>query len=351
MATARATAGRCLYRRSDFVIIRWVNGVLVVEDCNRLHSTRASPELLELLGALTAWTAAEDLSGQVLDALGGASRVAELLTNLAALGLVWTTRDEPSPTRPQWDPLDLAIQRRTATGGYRPAAVGRTGEPAPPAFNLRRRGQRIPLSRHVPVEGSVQDALDRRRSTRRYASRSLLLDEVAAVLYHSARVQTVRYDTRVGELVFRPYASAGARSELEIYLVVNDVEEMEPGAYYYDARAHDLAAIRSRDTSHERLNREVADATGGALNREPPVILVVTAVFERMFWKYANLGLSLIYKDVGCLIENLYLVATCMGLAPCAVGGGNESQNALWLGCDPLKEAQVGCFLLGPTGP
>jgi Nitroreductase len=70
-------------------------------------------------------------------------------------------------------------------------------------------------------------------------------------------------------------------------------------------------------------------------------VLVITAVFARVMWKYQGIGLSLIYKDTGCLTQTLYLVATALGLAPCAIGGGDERAVAHWLGLDPLVEAPV----------
>ena len=44
--------------------------------------------------------------------------------------------------------------------------------------------------------------------------------------------------------------------------------------------------------------------------------------------RYGHLALSLIYKDVGCLLQTLYFVATAQELAPCAVGGGDEAANS-----------------------
>jgi len=64
-------------------------------------------------------------------------------------------------------------------------------------------------------------------------------------------------------------------------------------------------------------------------------------------WKYERLGLATIYRDVGCLFQTMYLAATDMGLAACAIAGIQDLENAAWLGLDPLIEAQVGCFLLG----
>jgi hypothetical protein len=103
----------------------------------------------------------------------------------------------------------------------------------------------------------------------------------------------------------------------------------------------------AKEMPSEELIELVAGNAGGALNRPPCVVFLVTAVFARTMWRYAYLGLATIYRDVGCLFQTMYLVATEMGLAPCAIGGVQDVENARWLRHDALEEAQVGSFLLG----
>ena len=60
---------------------------------------------------------------------------------------------------------------------------------------------------------------------------------------------------------------------------------------------------------------------------------------------------ALVLKDVGVMMQTMYLVATDMGLAPCALGGGNADLFAAATGLDYLEEGSVGEFALGtPAG-
>lgn len=52
-------------------------------------------------------------------------------------------------------------------------------------------------------------------------------------------------------------------------------------------------------------------------------------------------------KNVGVLYQTMYLVATAMGLAPCALGGGDSDRFAAAVGSDYYTETSVGEFLLG----
>jgi SagB-type dehydrogenase family enzyme len=52
-------------------------------------------------------------------------------------------------------------------------------------------------------------------------------------------------------------------------------------------------------------------------------------------------------KNVGVLYQTMYLVATAMGLAPCALGAGNADLFAAAVGTDYYAESSVGEFMLG----
>jgi SagB-type dehydrogenase family enzyme len=77
------------------------------------------------------------------------------------------------------------------------------------------------------------------------------------------------------------------------------------------------------------------------------VLLIVSARFDRVAWKYSSVAYSLILKNVGVMFQNLYLTATAMGLAPCALGGGDADVFARAAGTDYYAETSVGEFLLG----
>jgi SagB-type dehydrogenase family enzyme len=56
---------------------------------------------------------------------------------------------------------------------------------------------------------------------------------------------------------------------------------------------------------------------------------------------------SVILKNVGALYQTMYLVATAMDLAPCALGGGDSDLFARAAGLEYTVETSVGEFLLG----
>jgi len=331
------------YRRSPYLILYWSGNRPVLLNSHTLQGYNVHPNLIKSLSELNEWSSAEGIA----DA-NTAFDVTDL-ADLHKLGLLESENEVLSKEcmNFEWDPIELTVQRRTAHGGYWPGLDG----PAPPVIRPRFVTQ---PSADLPAPAlslsmTLAEALERRRTIRTYSNRSLSLGELSSLLYHSIRPIEFISDPQLGDRILRPFPTAGARSELEIYLIGVDVSELEPGAFYYDASSHRLLRLREPDDQYARIIQSVHIATGEKLSRDPPVILLITAVFERVMWKYQGFGLSLIYKDVGALFQTLYLVAAALNLAPCAIGSGDEAENSRWLGLEPLSESQVGCFVIGPN--
>jgi SagB-type dehydrogenase family enzyme len=77
------------------------------------------------------------------------------------------------------------------------------------------------------------------------------------------------------------------------------------------------------------------------------ILIIIAARFQRMSWKYSSMAYAATLKNVGVIFQTMYLVATAMGLAPCAIGSGNSDVFAHALGAGYCEESSVGEFLLG----
>ena len=77
------------------------------------------------------------------------------------------------------------------------------------------------------------------------------------------------------------------------------------------------------------------------------ILITIAARFSRISWKYSSIAYSLILKDVGVLIQTLYMMATDMGLGGCAIGTTNIDLFAKMTGIDFHVEGPVGQFALG----
>jgi SagB-type dehydrogenase family enzyme len=120
---------------------------------------------------------------------------------------------------------------------------------------------------------------------------------------------------------------------------------LNPGLYHYQASKHALSAIRGLDSDVEEILFDARRSAAG-LPRHPPVLLVVTARFRRTAWKYQSIAYRLILLEVGTLYQTMYLVATAMKLAPCALGCGNSDHFSTLVNTDYFMETSVGEFML-----
>jgi SagB-type dehydrogenase family enzyme len=143
----------------------------------------------------------------------------------------------------------------------------------------------------------------------------------------------------------RPYPSGGGSYELELYLAVNKCEGLPRGFYHYDAGRHALVPISARPHEFEELLKGAEFAMGASA--VPQILITVAARFGRISWKYSSIAYALILKDVGVLIQTLYMMATGMGLGGCAIGSTNIDLFAKMTGIEFHVEGPVGQFAIG----
>jgi SagB-type dehydrogenase family enzyme len=79
----------------------------------------------------------------------------------------------------------------------------------------------------------------------------------------------------------------------------------------------------------------------------PQILITIAARFGRISWKYSSIAYALILKDVGVLMQTLYLVTTDMGLGGCAIGTANIDLFARMTGIEFHVEGPVGQFAIG----
>jgi SagB-type dehydrogenase family enzyme len=274
-----------------------------------------------------------------------------------------------------WDFHDLLFHARSTQGRHANplgAVAPYAGVIAPlPAVRPRWPGQRIDLRKFSaahsqsplpdPPPQAAQAWLARllreRHSVRSFDhQRPITLAELARLLDGTARVLATS-NGGIGpgeggpsiEYTARPYPSAGASYELELYLAVDRCEGLARGFYHYDAGGHALVRIGAPAQELDALLRDAAFAMDAPA--VPQILITIAARFGRVSWKYSSIAYALILKDVGVLTQTLYLMTTEMGLGGCAIGISNIDLFAKLTGIDLHVEGPVGLFALGRGAP
>lgn len=191
----------------------------------------------------------------------------------------------------------------------------------------------------------LAEAMERRRSIRRHDdAKPIDAAQLGELLYRCARTRAVFSDGKQ-ELASRPYPAGGSTYELEVYPLVRLCTGVEAGLYRYDAAGHALELVAKPGHPTQTL-LEFARVTS-VMDAPPQVVLILASRVGRVAWKYESMAYALTLKHVGVLYQSLYLVATALGLAPCAQGGGDADAFAAATGLDYYEEASVGEFVVG----
>ena len=173
--------------------------------------------------------------------------------------------------------------------------------------------QNAPVGAHLPLPAprlkgafSVEEALQRRRSLRKFAPEPLTLEEISQLLW-SAQGTT-------GQGGRRTAPSAGACYPLEVYLVCAE------GLFRYLPGEHALEKTMAEDV------RTPLTAKGHTNVPLPaaPIALVFAAVYERTTQRYGERGIRYAHIDLGHAAQNAQLQAEALGLASVALGAFDD---------------------------
>jgi SagB-type dehydrogenase family enzyme len=283
-----------------------------------------------------------------------------LLFNGGALSAVeenGTSREVDDPALAQWELHDLIFHSRSRQSRHDQRYGGsfRFEEKFQPLPAQKPAMSAEPIALYKPditqLKGEdvpFTQVLEQRRSVREMGEAPITVDQLGEFLYRVARAKDRFTGSHGFELGLRNLPGGGAIHELEIYPVIDRCEGLPSAVYHYDAYDHQLHKVADRSRQVETL-LFLAWVTADKKSK-PQVYFAITARFQRMQWKYQSMAYAATLKHVGVLYQTMYLVATAMNLAPCALGGGDSDFFATITGLDYYSESQVGEFILGSKG-
>jgi SagB-type dehydrogenase family enzyme len=161
---------------------------------------------------------------------------------------------------------------------------------------------------------SLEEAITKRRSVRKYRPESLVLFQLSQILWSAQGV------TGGGRLRAAP--SAGATYPLEVFAVIGKqaIEELETGIYHYEVDSHSLSLHKPGDFRID-LARAALDEGFIAV---APVDIVICALHTRTSYRYGRRGERYVHMEVGHVGQNIHLQAVALGLATVEVGAFDD---------------------------
>jgi SagB-type dehydrogenase family enzyme len=178
-----------------------------------------------------------------------------------------------------------------------------------------------------------------RRSRREYAGAPLPLSALSQLLFAAQSITEPRRG-------FRAAPSAGALYPIEIYPVVHNLEDLEPGVYHYAVADHGLEQLRTGDLRAAMTTAGIGQQMLG----QAQVCFVLSAIFQRTRWRYRERTYRYVMLEAGHIGQNIYLAATALGLGACAVGAFLDGKLNNILKLDGEEEAAVYVISVGRLG-
>jgi len=208
---------------------------------------------------------------------------------------------------------------------YRPARRGKPSKP--PSLGM------ISLPEPQIDNGlSLWKALRERRSIRDYIREPLSKLEFSTLLWATQGITEIAPSPW-----FRTAPSAGALHPIDTYLMVNRVEDLEPGIYFLRVADFALELEKQGDFSGQ-----IAEAAlDQVVVRNAAVVFIWVAVILRSSQKYRQRAYRYIYLDCGHLGQNLYLAATAMNLGCCGIAAFFDDEVNEVVGADGQEETAI----------
>ncbi|HDL77910.1 MAG TPA: SagB/ThcOx family dehydrogenase [Lentisphaerae bacterium] len=158
---------------------------------------------------------------------------------------------------------------------------------------------------------SVEEAIARRRSVRRFLDKPLSRQQISQLLWAAQGIT----DKARG---YRAAPSAGATYPLTVFAMTPE------GIYRYLPAGHELELVRKGDF-RSPLARAALDQPWVA---EAPLDIVITAEPRRTTGRYGRRGMMYIYMEAGHAAQNIHLQAVSLGLGSVPVGAFDDDRVA-----------------------
>lgn len=203
----------------------------------------------------------------------------------------------------------------------------------------------IPLTKEFPsITKSISEVINNRASNRDFQRSVLSYKTLSALLDYSCGVRGTLSAYNRRDIPLRNFPTAGGLQCTELYLAVNEVEDIPQGLYHYNPMQSSLEQIEKGNFRWRVVNC----CPTHEWMAEAGVVIFIAPDLSRLTWKYGSqTSYRLAHLETGVVCQNLHLVATALELGSCLVFGFNDAQTDALLGLDGRREFTTLLFAVG----
>jgi putative peptide maturation dehydrogenase len=314
----------------------------VLEACDR-----ESPQAIEVLAESHAAADVQVLVelGLLLD--GSVAMDDRARRDATMRDIAWWTPAAAAQAHGAWEGIDIEARNEVGLMLTSEQMVDAFGAPPPHEY---KRGSEPKLSLPAPARRDFDALLAQRKTCRNF-------DDAAQVGASDLATMLHRVWGAIGTLELAPGAIAvkknspagGGLHAVEAYVLVQRAEGLAPGFYHYLALDHALEPLRAL-TPEEAAGFAHRFVAGQNWFANVPVMVVMTARFDRLFWKYRRhtKAWRVVHLDVGHLSQTMYLSAADLGLGAFVTAAINDREVERALELTPMREGAIAIVGFGP---
>jgi len=198
-------------------------------------------------------------------------------------------------------------------------------------YKKYQRAPQIKLPKSTEISIDLTAAIISRYTAANFSLTEISLQDLANLVDVSVGLRDRNTNSK-----FRHHPSGGGLYPIELYLLIESdvVSDVESGLFHYNVLDHTLEQIGGKP---EMLEAKAAMN----INREVPIICMLSACWERNMQKYDDFGYKIVLLEAGHIAQNLILTARGIGLQSWPFVHFNEKELNVALDLEMRNEEDV----------
>jgi putative peptide maturation dehydrogenase len=251
----------------------------------------------------------------------------------------------------RWNEVDIGARDKRGLMMTSQETVDAFGAAPEPEYRRAENIQPVALSK--PRKTEFDALLSKRKTCRNFDPEQSISSEDLATMLHRVWGAIGTLELAPGAVAVKKNSPAGGGLHAtEAYVLVQRAEGLVPGIYHYLSMQHALEPMQ-QSTQADMRELMYQCVAGQEWFQDVPVMVVMTARFDRLFWKYRRHAKAwrVVHLDVGHLSQTMYLSAADLGLGAFVTAAINDHTVEKTLGLQTLKEGAIVIVGFGPRLP
>ena len=169
------------------------------------------------------------------------------------------------------------------------------------------------LPKEEIIDEPIEKVIERRASTRRFAQKPISFEDLSTIIDKAIdKAPDNAIDNAIDKATdnaITPTAADVCLATNTLYLIANDIQGLESGAYYFNASGRSLEQLRAGSFRREAAHLTLDQDLGG----EAAVTFFLMADLNRVLAAYGNRGYRVAEMEAGIIGGRMYLTAYALG--------------------------------------